>query len=800
MKSIASIISIFALLFSPTLTAQDNYSGFAQKVSVAAYAGKNFKYSGAVKSNDNENSMALLTVKVQRKENKEGFSDFMLDRRVKSVDWVSASITGKLDDDADSISLGGIVIGNGSFYFDDLHFSVETSVGNWVPVTLANNGFEKNEPRKAMPDGWHYGNNNGKFSYYTTSISSKEGRQALMIKGAGMEESPQLKSYTELTKFVKENYVKSEHKISMRDGVKLYTIVYTPKDASASNKYPILLNRTCYSIAPYGPDKMGTYIGVDETLIRDKYIIVQQDVRGRYMSEGVWTNMTPHKPNKKSNNDVDESSDTYDAIDWLVKNIPFNNGRVGQTGISYPGFYTTAGSIDAHPALKAVSPQAPIADFFFDDFHHNGAFTQSYFTAFPVFGVAPAKPVETNWFTDLDIKTKDGYDFFRRGGTLKTLGEKYYKDNFFWKEITEHPNYDSFWQKRNILPHLKNLKPAYLFVGGWFDAEDLYGPLASYKQVEKNNPGTYNIITMGPFGHGDWFVENGNHKHHQLYWGDSISTYFQRNIELPFFRHFLKETATGNTGLPEAHMFNTGLKAYEKFSQWPPANAKKKKLYFQKNEGLAFTMPSADGFSQFVSDPRKPVPYTMDISGSAGFTPRNYMSEDQRFAYSRPDVLVFETPELTEDITLGGELLAKLLVSTTGTDADWIVKLIDVYPGDEQNSPYTDKSVSLSGYQHMVRSEIMRSRFRNSFEKPEPMVANKITPINFALQDVLHTFKKGHRIMIQVQSTWFPLFDRNPQKYVPNIYKAEEADFIKATHRVYHNSQAPSYLEVSVLE
>ena len=641
-----------------------------------------------------------------------------------------------------------------------------------------------------------------RFKYTVTATGAYKEGHALEIEGSEITGNEAVNIFLRLGKFVKENYNKLQFNIPMRDGVKLFTNVYVPKDASAANTYPMIMERTCYSVAPYEKDKYGAFImGTgNETMIREKYIFVQQDVRGRYMSEGVWTNMTPHIPNKKSNKDVDESSDTYDAIEFLLKNVPFNNGKVGQAGISYPGFYTSAGSINAHPALKAVSPQAPIADFFWDDFHHNGVFTQGYFWNFPIFGTRSDKPTESDWYNLFEKPTPDAYDFYRRGGTLRQLGDKYYKDNFLWKEITEHPNYDSFWQKRRIVKHLRNVKPAYLIVGGWFDAEDLYGALTTYKEIEKNNPGAYNIITMGPFGHGDWALERGHHKHYQLYWGDSLSTFFQKNIEAKFFHHFLKGPGDGNNGLPDAYMFNTGTKAYEKFAQWPPSNAVKKKLYFERNEKLSFDSLKGNGFSEFISDPNKPVPYTMDVAGSFGITPRNYMSEDQRFAASRPDVLVFETDELIQDITLGGEIKVTLNVSTTGTDADWVVKLIDVYPGNEPNSAYTDKGVTLAGYQHMVRSEIMRSRYRKSFEKPEPMIPNNVTTINFPLQDVLHTFKKGHRIMVQVQSTWFPAFDRNPQKYVPNIYKADAKDFIKATHRVYHSPAKPSYLTVDVVQ
>lgn len=591
--------------------------------------------------------------------------------------------------------------------------------------------------------------------------------------------------------FVRENYVKTQYEIEMRDGVKLFTNVYTPKDASANKKYPIILKRTCYSVAPYGKDQLPNLISNSRYLMREKFIFVDQDVRGRWMSEGNFTNMTPHISNKNSNKDIDEASDTYDTIDWLVKNLPNNNGNVGQFGTSYPGFYTIAGALCGHPALKAASPQAPIADFFFDDFHHNGAFTMGYGLTFPVFGVQHPKPTTNSWYDEQfpKIKTFDGFEWYKTMSPLKNLGENY-TNNFFWQEHVEHPNYDEFWQKRNILPHLKNIKhaPAFMVVGGWFDAEDLYGPLSIYKTLEKNNPNIYNSIVMGPFGHGDWSRERGHHFHSNIYFGDSIATHYQKNIELKFFKHFLKEAGDGNSKLAEATLFDTGKKEWKEFAEYPVKTAQKIDFYLNPNGKIATGTP-AKGFAEFVSDPSKPVPYTEDPKQILGFSPRNYMSEDQRFAGRRTDVLTFETDVLTEDITLGGEIMAKLKISTTGTDADWFVKLVDVYPGDEKNSPYTPAHITLGGYQQMVRSEIMRSRFRNSFSKPEPLIANKVTDINFRLQDVLHTFKKGHKIMIQVQSTVFPLFDINPQKYVENIYKAKESDFQKATHRVYGDSK-----------
>ncbi len=598
--------------------------------------------------------------------------------------------------------------------------------------------------------------------------------------------------------FIKENYIKTEQYITMRDGTKLFTTIYTPKDISKNTKYPILMHRTCYSVAPYGTDKYKSSLGPSETITKEKYIFVYQDVRGRWMSEGTWTNMTPHISNKKKKTDVDEASDTYDTIDWLIKNIPNNNGKVGQYGTSYPGFYTTAGLLSNHPALKASSPQAPISDFFFDDFHHNGAFIQAYLFTYPVFGIQHPKPDSIAWYENdlINPGTKDGMQFQLDLGPLKNA-DKYYGKNFFWQETVNHPNYDEFWQKRNILPHLKNVKPAVMTVGGWFDAEDLYGPLNTYKTIEKNNPSAKNTLVMGPFGHGRWGRETGHTLHSNIYFGDSIATFYQRNIEAKFFNHYLKGNGDSKTGLPEAYLFDTGKKDWKTFEQWPAKEAKKVKFYLTADGKLSTEEKTGNTYSEFVSDPKKPVPYTEDNTTTLGFTPFNYMSEDQRFAGRRPDVLTFVTDTLTEDMTLGGEIMARLKVSTTGTDADWVVKLIDVYPPQEPNHAYMpDKKVLLSNYWQMVRSEAMRGRFRNSFEKPEPFVTNQLTDVNFRLQDVLHTFKKGHKIMIQVQSTWFPLIDRNPQKYVDNIYKAQESDFIKTTHKVYDSSS----VEVEVLK
>jgi len=590
--------------------------------------------------------------------------------------------------------------------------------------------------------------------------------------------------------WVSANYEKHEYFIPMRDGVKLFTLVYTPKDQA--KKWPFLINRTCYNASNYGHYELHGH--PSDYLVRDGYILVFQDVRGRYMSGGVFTNMTPNIPGNdpKNKKAVDESSDTWDTIDWLVKNIKNNNGRAGIYGISYPGFYSAASLPDAHPALKAVSPQAPISDFFFDDFHHMGTYLESYTAAFAVFGYQKEDTTRNDWFMDKIMRfyanpAADGYDFFLKMGPLKNITEKYHKDNFFWNEIISHPNYDTFWQKRSLLPHLKNIKPAVMTVGGWFDAEDLYGPINIYKTIEKTTPGAKNTIVMGPWGHGDWARENGKSTHNHLYFGDSISTYFQRDVEKVFFAHYLKDE--GDEKFPEALMFNTGTKKWEKFDVWPPAEAQNFSLKFGENGKLYVNEPGKDdAVFEYISDPAKPVPYTSQTEGLT-FTPRNYMSDDQRQASRRPDVLTFQTDVLTDDVTIAGEILAKLKVAMSGTDADFIVKLIDVYPDNHPNYEHNPKNIKMGGYQQLVRSEAFRGRFRNSFEKPEPFEPGVPTDVDVPLQDVLHTFKKGHRIMIQVHSTWFPFIDRNPQKYVENIYEANEEDFIKSTIKVFGSSE-----------
>ena len=607
--------------------------------------------------------------------------------------------------------------------------------------------------------------------------------------------------------FVQDNYTKQEVTISMRDGIKLHTTIYTPKDTSKT--YPILLQRTPYSCQPYGSNEFREKIGPNPILMKEGNIIVYQDVRGRWMSEGIYDNMRAYIPNKKENQ-TDETTDTYDTIDWLIKNIKYNNGKVGTWGISYPGHYATVSTIDAHPALKAASPQACIGDFFFDDFHHNGAFLLSYFKAISLFGTYKDQPTDSAWYSFPDMKTQDQYQFFLDKGPLKNLNEYFHYekldsktadnknriDDFFWKEIVEHPNYDSIWQSKGIIQHLNKVPStvATMTVGGWFDAEDLYGPLETYKNIEKHQPNNYNTLVFGPWDHGGWSRNKVPNTVGNYYFGDSISLKFQRDIETKFFNHFLKDDGSKNSGLPEAYVFDTGKKEWKSYDVWPPNNTEKQIFFLSENQELTSTKKS-DTKINFVSDLKRPVPYSEDIK--TVFTPRKYMTDDQRFAARRPDVLVFETNILTEDLTLAGDILANLQVATTGTAADWIVKVIDVHPHNLKNDHKEMQThQKLSNYHMMVRSEVMRGRFRNSFSHPEPFTPNKKTTVNIKLQDVFHTIKKGHKLQIQIQSTWFPLIDLNPQTYVDNIYKAEKKDFKTQTHTIFTDSN----IEFNVLK
>jgi putative CocE/NonD family hydrolase len=583
--------------------------------------------------------------------------------------------------------------------------------------------------------------------------------------------------------YVKENYTKTVENISMRDGVNLYTVIYAPKDTS--KEYPIMLQRTCYSVRPYGENEYKNALGPNKFMMEEGYIFVYQDVRGRWMSEGDFDNMRPHIAGNDVNNkkDIDESSDTYDTIEWLINNVPNNNKKVGQWGISYPGFYTAAALPEAHPSLVASSPQAPIGDFFFDDFHHMGATLQSYLMAYPVFG-HQTEPTTESWYDDKWDKIrnsgnmKDSYEFYLNMGSLKNVTDSIYTDNFFWNDVATHPNYDEFWQKRAIINHLTDVDHAVMTVGGWFDAEDLYGPLNIYKSVERNNPNNKNnTLVMGPWSHGNWAREGGKQMVNHIHYGDSLSTFYQKNIETPFFEHHLK--GKKNPELPEAYLFDTGIKEWNQFTQWPPKE-EEITFGFGKNGALLINKVGDKNVKHsYISDPMKPVPFRSEVT-PVTFTPRAYMTDDQRHASRRPDVLTFQTEILDNDMRLAGEIQANLEVILKDiTDADFIVKIIDVYPADMENGEHTPENITLAGYQQLVRAETFRGRFRNDFSQPEPFKEGKKTQVNFPLQDVLHTFKKGHRIMIQIHSTWFPYIDRNPQKYVDNIFEAKESDFTK---------------------
>ncbi len=589
-----------------------------------------------------------------------------------------------------------------------------------------------------------------------------------------------------------EHYTKYEHRIPMRDGVRLFTRVYVPKDDSQA--WPILLTRTPYGLKPYGSDNYTDPSGSFETFAHDKFILVTQDVRGRHGSEGEFMDVRPFNP-KKTGKETDESSDAWDTIDWLVKNVPRNNGKVGMFGISYPGFYTSMGMIDSHPALKAASPQAPIADWFVgDDIHHNGAFflSQNFNFAYKLSQKLDDPLHETA--KDFLFGTPDGYDFFLRMGPLANSDTMLFKGRVpEWTEALAHPTYDAYWQARNIRPHLKNIRCAVMTVGGWYDAEDLFGPLETYRWTERQNPGITNLLVMGPWAHGDWGRSTGD-KLGQVSFHAKTSEFYREKIELPFFRHFLKGDT--NYAATEAQVFQTGVNEWRKLDAWPPKRTAARTLFFRASGGLAYEPPTdADAFDEFVSDPAKPVPFTNDKS--TGY-PRAYPVEDQRFAASRPDVLVYETEPLEEDLTFAGPLKAALHVSTTGTDADWVVKLIDVYPGDFPNPDPNPTEVKMGVYQQLVRGDVMRGKFRNSLEKPEPFEPGKVTKVEFTMPDICHCFRRGHRVMVQVQSSWFPLVDRNPQKFV-NIPTAKAEDFQKATHRVYRAANAASSLTVQVL-
>src|SRR5579871_326285 len=589
--------------------------------------------------------------------------------------------------------------------------------------------------------------------------------------------------------FIVNNYTKIERMIPMRDGVRLFTSIYFPKEQN--EKYPFLLERTPYSCAPYGEKKVpGRWLGPNRLLMHEKYIFVYQDVRGRYKSEGSFDEMTPAKEVKKSKKDTDESSDTFDTIEWLLKNVANNNGKVGIAGISYPGFYASASLPDAHPAIKAVSPQAPVTDEFIgDDAYHNGAFFlldnfdfTNYFQGTRIDSGKDYKDV-------FQSERPDAYSFFKTMEPLtKTNGNLYFDNKAqIWNEYLAHDTYDDYWKARNIRTHLKNIKPAVLVVGGWFDAEDMFGSLHTYEAIKKQSPATDLRLVMGPWTHGEWFgVKQFGFPTLNF---ERQNQYYHEQIETKFFNYYLKHK--GDFKLPAATVFETGTNQWKHYNSWPPANAVSKKMYLSGKQKLSQTS-DMQSFDEYISDPANPVPYTNGVYSGRN---NNYMVEDQRFSASRPDVLVYETDTLTKDITVTGRLKIDMFISTTGTDADIIVKLIDVLPDHEpgfqtsykMNGVRQTHEYQLAGVQRLQRAEVFRCKFRNSYEKPEPLVPGQITEIKFEMNEIAHTFKKGHRLMVQVQSSWFPLVDLNLQKFT-DIPTCSENDFQKATIRLYHNS------------
>jgi putative CocE/NonD family hydrolase len=582
---------------------------------------------------------------------------------------------------------------------------------------------------------------------------------------------------------------KTEVMIPTRDGTKLHTEIYTPKNAG--EPLPIILERTPYGL---NDDEKGysRKLGRYAEMIPEGYIFVFQDIRGRYGSEGKFVMQRPVR-DPKDPMAIDEGTDTYDTIDWLVKNVPHNNGRVGLLGISYGGWLTVMGMLDPHPALKAVSEQASPADMFLgDDFHHHGAFRLSYGFEYSTM----METDKTNFSFQFD--RFDTYDWYLRLGALSNANKNYIHGMLpTWNDFVAHPNYDTFW-KQQAMPFILNRpKVPNLNVAGWWDQEDFYGPMKIYELLEKNDPDHLNYLVAGPWNHGGWSHGTGQSLG-PIPFGSDTALYFRQKIEAPWFAYWLKNK--DSLPLKEALLFQTGSDTWVQFDSWPPRNAQMRRLYFREDGSLSFDAPTSDSaqaFDSYISDPAHPIPYRdrpIDMTYPADHPGGWYtwLVQDQRFVDNRPDVLSWQTGELKEDVTLAGQVTAKLFASTTGSDSDWIVKLIDVYP---EKFPQDWK---LSGYELMIAGEVFRGRFRNSFEKPEPLTPGVITPFTIDLHTANHVFKKGHRIMVQVQSTWFPVIDRNPQKFVPNIFQAKESDYQKATQRIYRSKRFPSSVEVSV--
>ena len=596
--------------------------------------------------------------------------------------------------------------------------------------------------------------------------------------------------------YAQAHYTKFEYRISMRDGVKLFTAVYVPKDTSKT--YPIVFLRTPYGVGPYGVDQPPARLSPSPLFWKAGYILAFQDVRGRMKSEGEFVHARPHVADKKTPQDVDDSSDAYDSIEWMVKNIPNNSGMVGMTGISYPGFYAACGMIDAHPALKCVSPQAPVIDFFDgDDCRHNGAFLLAHnFRFFGTFPKLNPKMYGHNDSLAPDYDgSPDGYKYFLELGPLAEIAKQLKGKEPFFADQLAHGDYDAFCQARNLRPHIKAIKPAVLTVGGWYDAEDLAGTVYCYDRVAKTSPlCPENVLVMGPWVHGGWSRGDGESLG-PVTFDAKTAEYYREKVELPFFERHLKGEKADP--LPKAALvFETGTNRWRRFDTWPPKEAQKTTFSFGDKGTLTTAKPSGEGFDEYVADPAKPVPF---IEKTSTAMEKEYMTADQRFASRRPDVLVYQTPVLEEDVDVAGPIGVDLFVSTTGTDSDFVVKLIDVYPDNHPNPAPNPTGVQMGGYQQLVRGEPFRGKYRAGLSKPTPFEPNAPAEIKFDMPDVSHSFRRGHRIMVQVQSSWFPFIDRNPQTF-SDIGSANASDFVKATQRVYHSEARPSGVTLRVVK
>ena len=624
---------------------------------------------------------------------------------------------------------------------------------------------------------------------------------ALFVFASAIALSAQSAAPAPTENYVRSHYTKYEFRIPMRDGKRLFTSVYVPKDEKGG-PYPFLMDRTPYSVAPYGEDQYPARLGPSDEFEKGGYIFVYQDVRGRWMSEGDFIEMRPHIDNKKSPQDVDDASDTYDTIEFLLKHVANNNGKVGIWGISYPGFYTSASIIDSHPALVAASPQAPMTDLFMgDDAYHGGAFMLSANFGFYVFFHPQDGPQAPHQTVPFDFGTPDSYKFYLDAGNVGNLDKLYLKgSNWLFNDQAKHDSYDAYWQQRDLSRHMKNVKCAVLVVGGWYDAEDLSGPYKTFYAINKFNPDAQTTLVEGPWVHGGWARGDGSHLG-DIQFGAKTSEDFRANVQFPFFEHYLKGKGAAQ---PKAVVFETGTNVWRHFDAWPPPAAKAKMLYLRAGGRLSFAPPTESAsVDEYTSDPAHPVPF---VGYTTDTVPQRYMVDDQRFASYRPDVLVYETDPLDDDVTIAGPISPKLKIASSGTDSDFVVKLIDVYPED---TPDPDPSTSgkrildapplhMGGYQELLRGEPFRAKFRNSWEKPEPLIPGKESDLNFTMPDLFHTFRRGHRIMVQVQSSWFPLTDRNPQTFT-DIPNATPEEFVKATEQVFHQKDAASGVEVLVL-